>query len=136
MSIAPTITFPTASTNNGLGDGIWRYRLPAQIGKTLGDYYVFAEFGYQWAAGGAAAHIFGMAVQTIVAPELLVGVELYSTTPTNSWSDYGPIANVGVTYVLSDHVRLLGSLGRTVRDTDRGGPEVLAQIFLQFNFRR
>ncbi len=46
----------------------------------------------------------------------------------------GLLVNVEVTYRLDDHVHLLGSLGRTVRDINRGGPEALAQVFLQLNF--
>ncbi len=136
MSIAPNVTFPTASSRDGLGDGVWRYKLPVQFGKTLGDYYAFGEIGYQWAASKNASDqaIYGLAVQRAVTPELTVGIELNGSAPTDSWRDYGLIANLGAAYVINDHVQVLGSIGRTVRDTDRGGPETLAQIFVQFNF--
>lgn len=136
MSIAPNVTFPTASSRDGLGDGVWRYRLPVQIGKTFGDYYTFGEFGYQWAASSSASDqvVYGVAVQRALTPALTVGIELNGSAPPESWRDYGLTANLGAAYVINDHVQLLGSIGRTVRDTDRGGPETLAQIFLQFNF--
>ena len=136
MSIAPNVTFPTASSRKGLGDGVWRYRLPVQIGKSFGDYYAFGEFGYQWAASNSASNqaIYGVAIQRPLTPELTVGIELNGSAPTDSWRDYGLTANIGAAYVVNEHVQLLGSIGRTVRDTDRGGPETLAQIFLQFNF--
>ena len=136
MSIAPNVTFPTASSRDGLGDGVWRYKFPVQIGKTLGNYYTFSEFGYQWAASSRASDqvIYGVAVQRPWTPALTVGIELNGSAPSDSLRDYGLIANFGAAYVINDHVQLLGSVGRTVRDTDRGGPETLAQIFLQFNF--
>ncbi len=136
MSIAPNVTFPTASNRDGLGDGVWRYRLPVQIGKTFGDYYTFGEFGYQWATSNSISDqvIYGVAVQRPLTPALTVGIELNGSAPPDSWRDYGLTANIGAAYAINDHVQLLGSIGRTVRDTDRGGPETLAQIFLQFNF--
>ena len=63
-----------------------------------------------------------------------IGIEMNGSAPTDGWRDYGLTANVGASYVISDHVQLLGTIGRTLRDTDRGGPEFLGQIFLQFNF--
>ena len=136
MSIAPNVTLPTASSRNGLGDGVWRYRLPVQIGKTFGDYYAFGEFGYQWAASKSASDqvVYGVAVQRSLTPAFTLGIELNGSAPADSWRDFGLTANLGAAYVINDHVQLLGSIGRTVRDTDRGGPETLAQIFLQFNF--
>ena len=136
MSVAPNVTFPTASSRRGLGDGAWRYRLPMQFGKTFGDYYTFAELGYQWAASNSASDqaVYGIAIQRALASDLTIGIELNGSAPTEAWGDYGVITNVGVSYVISDHVQLLGSIGRTLRDTDHGGPEFLGQIFLQFNF--
>ncbi|NOT39508.1 MAG: PepSY domain-containing protein [Alphaproteobacteria bacterium] len=136
MSIAPNVTFPTAGRRDGLGDGVWRYKVPVQIGKTFGDYYTFGEFGYQWAASTIASDqlIYGLAAQRALTPSLTIGIELNGSAPSDSLRDYGLVANFGAAYVIDDHVQLLGSIGRTVRDRDRGGPETLAQIFLQFNF--
>lgn len=49
LGIAPKIYFPTADQDRGLGDGVWRFQLPLQFGKTIGKTYHFAELGYQWA---------------------------------------------------------------------------------------
>ena len=136
LSIAPNVTIPTASERRGLGDGVWRYRLPVQVGKAFGKVYTFGEVGYQWAADNRASDqvIYGVAATTNLTPKLMIGAEINGSAATRAWRDYGLVATVGAGYALTDHVQVLGSLGRTLRDPDRGGPETLAQVFLQTNF--
>ena len=42
LGIAPKVFIPTASENRGLGDGVWRFQLPIQLGKTMGPWFNFA----------------------------------------------------------------------------------------------
>ena len=39
IGIAPKVYFPTAETAHGLGDGVWRFQIPLQFGKTVGKWY-------------------------------------------------------------------------------------------------
>jgi hypothetical protein len=48
LGIAPKVFVPTADESRGLGDSVWRFQIPLQIGKTMGHWYHFAEVGYQW----------------------------------------------------------------------------------------
>ena len=136
LSVAPNVTIPTASQRKGIGDGVWRLRLPVQVGKTFGKVYTFGEVGYQWAASRRVSDqvIYGVAATTNLTPKLMIGAELNGSASTNAWRNYGLIATVGAGYTLTNHVQILGSLGRTLRDPDRGGPQTLAQMFLQTNF--
>ncbi len=135
-SIAPNVTLPTADKNKGLGDEVWRLRLPVQIGKTFGKWYSYAETGYQWALNDSATDVipYGVATQYQLTDKLSLGVELNGNVPVDDRAQWTMLANVGGSYALTDSVQLQASLGRTVRDTDRGGSEVLMQTFVQWNF--
>ena len=136
ISIAPNITLPTASKNKGLGDEVWRLRIPVQFGKTWGKWYGFAETGYQFALGGNAsdAVIYGAGAQYAVTPKWTIGGELNGSLLTEDSGNWGLLANVGTSYAINNTLQIQGSVGRTVRDTDRGGSELLLQGFLQWQF--
>lgn len=136
LSIAPNITFPTASKSRGLGDGIWRARLPMQIGKTFDKLYVYGELGYQWALSerGEDQVIYGLAAQYQLTEHWNIGAEIFGTDLFGVAGDSSAIANIGAVYTFNDHVQFQAAIGRTLRDEDRGGPEVLVRVLLQFNF--
>jgi hypothetical protein len=136
MSMAPNITIPTTDRDRELGDGIWRLRLPVQIGKTFGKWSVYGETGYQIAFDDNASDIvsYGMATQYAVTDQLSVGAELNGGIPVDRTGNYSLLANTGFSYALTSSLQLQASLGRTLRDTERGGSEVLIQTFLQWNF--
>ena len=136
MSVAPNVTFPTADKQRGLGDGVWRLRLPVQIGKTFGKWYVYGETGYQFAFDHKASDVvvYGVATQYIVTDRLSVGMELNGGIPIYGARNYSMLVNSGFSYALTSALQLQASLGRTLRNTDRGGSEVLLQTILQWNF--
>lgn len=136
ISIAPNITLPTASKNKGLGDEVWRLRIPVQFGKTWGKWYGFAETGYQFALGGNAsdAAIYGAGAQYAVTPQWTIGGEFNGSLLTEDSGNWGLLANVGTSYAINNTLQVQGSVGRSVRDPDRGGSELLLQGFLQWQF--
>lgn len=136
MSIAPNFTMPTASKHDGLGDGVLRLRLPVQFGKTFGRWYGFAETGYQFAFNSSAsdAVIYGAGAQVTLNPKWTVGAELNGGLATRDRDNWGLLGNFGATYQASNRLQLQGSIGRTVRDIDRGGSRLLTQFFLQWQF--
>lgn len=136
LSIAPNVTFPTASKSRGIGDGVWRTRLPMQIGKTFGKFYPFGEVGYQWALsdGGDDQVIYGGGVTYPLTDRWTVGAELNGSDVLGITAEFNMLANVGVICTFNQHVQFQAAVGRTLRDEDRGGPQLLAQVLLQFNF--
>ena len=136
VSMAPNITLPTADKNRGLGDEVWRLRLPVQIGKTLGNWYSYAETGYQFAFDPKATDVipYGAATQYQFTDKLSLGAELNGNVPLDDSAQWTILANLGGSYALTDSVQLQASLGRTLRDIARGGSEVLVQTFVQWNF--
>ena len=136
VSIAPNVTFPTADRGKGLGDGVWRFRLPVQVGKTYGKWYNYGETGYQWAFDDNATDVipFGLATQYQTTDKLSLGAEINGNVPVDNTDQWSMLANVGGSYVLTESVQLQASVGRTLRDTDRGGSQVLLQTFVQWNF--
>ncbi len=97
LSMAPNITFPTASESRGIGDGVWRARLPFQIGKTFDKLYVYGELGYQWALsdGGDDQFIYGVAAQYQLTDHWNVGVELNGSNVFGVVGDYSGVVQVG-----------------------------------------
>lgn len=136
ISIAPNITIPTASRQKGLGDDVWRLRIPVQFGKTWGKWYGFAETGYQFALnhGASNAVVYGMGAQYAVTQKWTVGGEFNGSLATRDVTNYGLLANFGTAYALSDTLQIQGSVGRTVRELDRGGSSLLVQGFVQWQF--
>lgn len=136
MSIAPNVTIPTASTRNSLGDGVWRLRLPIQLGKTWGRWYGFAEGGYQFAFSPESSNavIYGAGTQLTLNKQWTIGAELNGALATRERSNWGLLANVGTAYQASHSLQIQGSIGRTLRDTDRGGSELFLQFFLQWQY--
>ncbi len=136
LSIAPNITFPTASKSRGIGDGVWRTRLPLQVGKTFGKLYAYGEIGYQWALSdnGDDQLLYGVAAQYQLTDRWNVGIELNGTDLFGIGRNYSGLVNIGAVYSFNDHVQFQAALGRTIRDEDRGGPELVVTVLLQFNF--
>jgi hypothetical protein len=135
VSMAPDIGIPTASKSRGLGSGNYGFRMPFQFGKTFDKLYVYMETGYQWVfdKDQSDSVIYAVAAQYQFTDKWNFGVEIYNTIPIDSGSDYTSLINFGAIYQFDEHWQLQGTIGRTLRDTERGGPEVLIQVFLQWN---
>ena len=136
LSIAPDVGLPTASKTRGLGNGGYGFRFPVQIGKTFDKLYVYTEVGYQsvFKRDQSDSIVHGLAAQHQLTEKWNVGAEIYSTIPIDKGSNYTSLANVGAIYQFDEHWQLQGTIGRTLRSHSRGGPEVLVQLFIQWNF--
>ena len=136
ISIAPDVTIPTADKSRGLGDGITRFRLPFQFGKTIGKFGVFAETGYQILFDRKASDnvLYGAGFQYQLTERFSAGIELNGFTPLKQPQNHSLLTNMGLTYILTKNFQVQGSLGRTLRPDSFGGPKVLAQFFFQINF--
>ena len=136
MSTAPDITFPTADKKYGLGDELWRFRIPFQFGKTFGRFYTYTEIGHQFVFDKATSDqfLYGYAIQYQLTNKLNIGVEINGNVPYEDSRNYTQIGNIGLSYVFNDHWQIQASIGRTLRDEHLGGPRVLSQVFIQSNF--
>ena len=87
---APKILVPTAGAGRGLGDGVVRFQLPVQFGKTVGKWYHFGEAGYQWAFDSSATDVAYGGAGTLYnfTEHLALGTELYSFIPTKQTGDW------------------------------------------------
>ncbi|MDE2026982.1 MAG: PepSY domain-containing protein [Candidatus Omnitrophica bacterium] len=136
MSMAPDVTFPTADKKYGLGDELWRFRIPFQFGKTFGKFYTYTEIGHQFVFDKATSDqfLYGYAIQYQLTNKLNIGVEINGNVPYKDSQNYTQIGNIGACYVFNDHWQVQASIGRTLRDEHLGGPRVLSQVFVQWNF--
>ncbi len=136
LGIAPKVYIPTASEDRGLGDGVWRFQLPLQLGKAIGSNYHFAEIGYQWAFDEKASDLLygGYGVQHTINKHLALGTELYGWMPAGDSANYQIVTTLGGVYTFNEHWSLKASLSHTLRDTDRGGPAPSGVCYAVWNF--
>ncbi len=148
VSIAPTVILPTGDADRGLGAGAYQVRLPVQIGKTLGDWYIYGEVGYQFGVartdagrrtGGPITSrgdvlFYGVAAEYTVSDDVSIGAEINGQHLMDATGEYTLIANIGGLVSLGEGWALLGTMGRTLREDSRGGPQVLVQVFVRWTF--
>ena len=136
VGIAPTVTFPTASKTKGIGDGLWRYRVPLIFGKSWGRVTVQAEIGYKFVAGrGMSDELAGGAdLQYALGDAWTIGAELYDTVPIKNTSAHNPLVNFGAARKVREGWLVMASVGRTLRPERMGGPHLFFQLFSEWLF--
>lgn len=136
ISMAPNVTFPTADKKKGLGDELWRFRLPLQFAKTFGKIYTYAEVGHQFVFDKETSDqfLYGYAIQYQLTDKLNIGAEINGNIPYDMSRTYTMIGNIGTSYTFNEHWQLQTSVGRTLREESNGGPKLLWQVFVQWNF--
>ena len=136
MSIAPKVTLPTASASDGLSDGVWRAQLPIQFGKTVGNWYHFAEAGYQWALDDNASDVafWGIATLYNFNKHIAVGTEIYGLTPLDQSEDTTLATTLGVIYTFNANWALKASISQSLRDDSKPGPNPSGVFYVVWNF--
>jgi hypothetical protein len=136
VSIAPKVTIPTASTNRGLSDGIWRAQLPIEFGKTIGEWYHFTEAGYQWAFDDSASDVAFWGVGTLYNfnKHFAAGAELYGLIPLEQKEAHTFAATLGAVYAFNANWSLKASISHSLRDDTQPGPRPLGQFYVVWNF--
>lgn len=136
MSIAPKVTLPTASTSNGLSDGVWRAQLPIEFGKTVDNWYHFAEAGYQWALADNASDVAFWGVGTLYNfnKHIAVGTEIYGLTPLDQSQDTTLATTLGVVYTFNANWSLKASISQSLRDDSKPGPNPAGVFYVVWNF--
>ena len=136
MSISPKVTLPTASTTDGLSDGVWRAQLPIEFGKTMGNWYHFAEAGYQWALDDNASDVVFWGVATLYNfnKHIAVGTEIYGLTPLDQSEDYTLATTLGAIYTFNANWSLKASVSQSLRGDSRPGPNPVGVFYVVWNF--
>ena len=136
VGIAPTVTFPTASMADGIGDGLWRYRVPLIFGKSWGRVTVQAEIGYKFVVGHGVSDEFagGADLQYALSDAWTVGAELYDTVPITDTAAHNPLVNFGASRKVREGWIVMASVGRTLRPEREGGPRLFLQFFSEWLF--
>jgi hypothetical protein len=134
--IAPKIIFPTADVDRGLGDGVWRFQVPVQFGKTVGKWYHFGEAGYQWAFDSSATDLIYGGAGTLYnfTPHWALGTELFSFVPADNTSEWQLLTTAGLIYTFNANWAIKTSISHTLRDVDHGGPNPSAVFYAVWNF--
>ena len=134
VSIAPKVTLPTAS--RGLSDGIWRGQIPIEFGKSIGDWYDFAEAGYQWAFDRSATDVAfgGVGALYNVTKQFAAGAELYSLIPLDQRDAHTFAATVGAVYTFDATWSLKASISHSLRGHDESGPQPAGVFYVVLNF--
>ena len=136
VSIAPKVTLPTAGTDRGLSDGVWRAQLPIEFGKTTGDWYHFAEAGYQCAFDPSASDVAFWGVGTLYNfnKHFAAGAELYGLSPVEQQEAHVFAATVGAVYTFNANWSLKASISHSLRDDTQPGPRPAGVFYLVWNF--
>ncbi len=136
MSIAPKFTLPTASTRNGLSDGIWRAQLPVEFGKTIGPWYHFAEAGYQWAFDHQASDVAFWGVGSLYNfnKHIAVGAEIYGLTPLDEPKNHTLAATLGAIYTFDANWSMKASVSQSLRNDTKPGPGPAGVFYVVWNF--
>ena len=136
MSIAPKVTLPTAKTSDGLSDGVWRAQLPIEFGKIVGNWYHFAEAGYQWAFDDKASDVAFWGVGTLYNfnKHFAVGTEIYGLTPLDKTSDTTLATTLGAIYTFNANWSLKASISQSLRDDSKPGPNPAGVFYVVWNF--
>ena len=136
VSIAPKVTLPTASTQRGLSDGIWRAQLPIELGKTLGSWYHFTEAGYQWAFDRSATDVAFWGAGTLYnfTKQFAAGAELYGLIPLEESQSYTFAATIGAVYTFNANWSLKASISQSLRESDQPGPRPAGVFYVVLNF--
>ncbi len=136
VSIAPKVTIPTASTDRGLSDGFWRAQLPIEFGKTTGDWYHFAEAGYQWAFDRSTSDVTFWGVGTLYNfnKHFAAGAELYGLIPLEQQEAHTFAATLGAVYTFNANWSLKASISHSLRDDRQPGPRPAGVFYVVWNF--
>ena len=136
IGIAPKAFFPTSDEDRGLGDGVYRAQLPLQFGKTIGNFYTFAEAGYQVAFDKQASDLayYGAGALYNFNSHFALGTELYGSTPIDTPENHQWLTTLGLIYTFNEHWAIKASLSRTLVGVERGGPQPSGVFYLVHNF--
>jgi hypothetical protein len=136
MSIYPQLEFnnPTNSVERGLVEKGAALFLPVEIAKDIGPVEVNSEVGYRISQHGQDEWEYGLLFARSVTRRIELMAELHGSALRTFRKDE-LFFNAGSRIQLAKNAVLLVSAGRTFRNAGGQGPQTIAAIGIQFNFR-
>lgn len=135
MSIYPQMDVnpPGRSDRRGLVDAGADFILPVQIARNFGKTRIYGEAGYGWREHRRDGWIYGIAFEHPIDGALRWTGEIRGGNE-GDLGDRELLFNVGLKARLADHVTLVASGGRTLREAPGDPAAVFSYLGLQFTF--
>lgn len=123
VGFAPKLDLPTGNADRGLGNGGGALFLPIWIQKTYGNFGAYGGGGYWISHGGDSRNYWfiGAAGGYRITDRLVLGAEVFHTTPQTTAQRSSTGFNVGAILQLTAQLQCLLSAGRGIqsRETNR-----------------
>jgi len=122
IGIFPLVEVPTGSASRGLGTGQYSEFIPVWLQKTYGSWTFYGGGGF-WHNPGAGNRDYwftGITAQIQTTKQLMVGGELYHTTPQASGTTDTTAFNIGGVYDFDEGHHLMLSIGTGFHGPDHG----------------
>lgn len=137
------LKLPTASESKGLGTGEFDYDIRLRAQKTLGWFTAIGNAGYTFLTdpefGGVEATLenvwlftFGQEYRVANRTKLLS--EIYFVSREESGEPNRLAANIGFKHKILKDLTFHGSVGKSLREANRGGPDIRAYVGLKWEF--
>jgi outer membrane putative beta-barrel porin/alpha-amylase len=137
------LKLPTASERKGLGDGEFDYDLRLRAQKTFGWFTPIANAGYTFLTdpefGGVETTkdnvwFLSFAQEYQVTKNTTFLSEIYWVTREEPGEPNRLAANLGFKHKLFKDFTVHGSIGKSLRDANRGGPDLRAYFGFKYEF--
>ncbi len=137
------LKLPTGDDARGLGSGEFDYDLRLRAQKTWGWFTAIGNVGYTFVTdpefGGVTTSkenvwllTFGQEYQVVKKTKLLS--EIYFVSREEPGEPYRLAANVGFKHKLRDNLTVHASIGKSVREDNRGGPDLRVYVGVKSEF--
>ena len=117
----------------GLVDDGTDFILPVQMAHSFGQTHIYGEVGFVWREHRRDGWIYGIAFEHPINDGLQLTGEIRGGSE-GDLRDSELLFNVGLKARLADHVTLLASGGRTLREAPGDPSAVFSYLGLQFTF--
>jgi hypothetical protein len=143
LSLSYELTLPTASTRRGLGGGTYDHDLLLRTQKSWGWFTLIGNVGHTWLSD---AHIPGgrepredvwflsVAQRSQLTRNLEFLAEVWWETSETPGEPNRFAGDVGLEYAFADNFKVHGSIGTSLREDQRGGPDIRAYVGFKWEF--
>jgi hypothetical protein len=135
VSVYPQVQFNnvTSSVRRGIVAGGTSVILPFEIGHKWGPLDVYMEPGFAWNQRGLNQGFWGLAAEYEVTEKFTLMGELHYDFE-GSFDENELLFNLGFSQTLTDHIALIGSVGRAVFGPSDIIPNFMSYLGLEFTF--
>ncbi len=137
------IKLPTGSESRGLGSGEFDYELRLRAQKTCGWFTGIGNLGHTLLTdselNGERTHkmnswLASFAQEYQVGPRTKLLSEVYFVSREEAADPHRLAANIGFKHKLRDDLAIHGAIGKSLREGNRGGPDVRVYLGLKWEF--